>query len=465
MLPYLGFQILRLGEGQSLNQHRDYHYLPDYPNHTMKFGKYTGGSLQMWRDGQWHSYDTENQWLSFDALKVIHRVTPVTTGARYSITLYTPGNLDRLTAQDWDNLAKAGFPIYLYEPLPAKMRRLTTPSHVMSLTPESAQTQETLGNGRAEQSKTRRRSHDALISHLIGNDEHLWADIPVPSIGDPNDANLLKPKTLLECCQDAQEFMNEYDLNDGYDKGKLYLMRVFGHRTRMLSLFQSLQSAAERNDRHWYLWTLTNILRLVFHMTNEAGLETVLSAAYSLKHETDMKKSFPSKEEAFDKAKQMGLTPEQAARRVIATPRGQFALYDGQKGEVVKSDRWRPPDFRSLIKVAQTEQGNSEVSCVLEEVHGVTMAKPMIFSEETQPTHSTFANQVDVQTDHDQPGTPVPNELSRTIESHLWLANLEMSSGSTPTMSTTSQLPQQPHPGGPTIMTWNQLEHERDALV
>ena len=25
MLPYLGFQILRLGVGQSLNQHRDYH--------------------------------------------------------------------------------------------------------------------------------------------------------------------------------------------------------------------------------------------------------------------------------------------------------------------------------------------------------------------------------------------------------------------------------------------------------
>ena len=72
MLPYLGFQILRLGEGQSLNQHRDYHNHPDYPNHTLKFGKYMGGSLQMLRDGQWHSYDTENQWLSFDALKVVH---------------------------------------------------------------------------------------------------------------------------------------------------------------------------------------------------------------------------------------------------------------------------------------------------------------------------------------------------------------------------------------------------------
>ena len=46
------------------------------------------------------------------------------------------------------------------------------------------------------------------------------------------------------------------------------------------------------------------MLRLVFCMANEAGLETVLSAAYSLKHETDMKKTFLSREEAFDKAKE-----------------------------------------------------------------------------------------------------------------------------------------------------------------
>ena len=75
MLPYLGFQILKLGAGQNLNQHRDCHYHPDYPNHTMKFGKYKGGPLQMLRNGTWHSYDTENQWLSFDALKVVHQVT------------------------------------------------------------------------------------------------------------------------------------------------------------------------------------------------------------------------------------------------------------------------------------------------------------------------------------------------------------------------------------------------------
>ena len=87
MLPYLGFQILKLGAGQNLNQHRDYHNHPNYPNHTMKFGKYRRGSLQMFRNGKWYSYDTENQ--SFDALKVVHQVTPVTHGERCSITPYT----------------------------------------------------------------------------------------------------------------------------------------------------------------------------------------------------------------------------------------------------------------------------------------------------------------------------------------------------------------------------------------
>ena len=287
---HLGFQILGLGAGQNLNQHRDYHNHPDYPNHTMKFGKYTGGSLQMLRDGQWHSYDTECQWMSFDALKVVHRVTPVVKGARYSITLYTRGKLDRLTAQDWDNPARTGFSIYLYEPLPAKMRRLTTPSHVMSLTSEPQKTQDHTGNLQVAREQYRHRSCEALISHFLANDEHLCDDLPVPSVADPIDANLVKPKTMLDCCKDAQEFLDEYDLNDGFEKGTLSV-RVCGHRTRMLSQFQALLSHAERNDRHGYLWTLTNILRLVFNMANEAGLESVLSAAYSLKHATDMEKS------------------------------------------------------------------------------------------------------------------------------------------------------------------------------
>ena len=109
-LPYLGLQILKLDQGQDLNQHRDYHNHPDYPNHTLNFGKFTGGNLEILRDGAWTSCAKTMVWLSFDALKVVHRVTAVTEGTWYSVTLYTPSRLERLTAYDWDGLGRAEFP-------------------------------------------------------------------------------------------------------------------------------------------------------------------------------------------------------------------------------------------------------------------------------------------------------------------------------------------------------------------
>ena len=70
-----------------------------------------------------------------------------------------------------------------------------------------------------------------------------------------------------------------------------------------------------------------------------------------------------------------------------------------------------------------------------------------------------------MQSDEDEKeATQIPDELLRTIESHLWLANLEVSSGITPTMSANSEMPRQPHPDGPTAMTRNQLACDQSAL-
>ena len=57
----------------------------------------------------------------------------------------------------------------------------------------------------------------------------------------------------------------------------------------------------------------------------------------------------------------------------------------------MKPDDWRAPDFRSLIQAAQTEQGRSEVSCVLEysEPHGLR-ARPMILTDDARPSHFTL---------------------------------------------------------------------------
>ena len=64
-----------------------------------------------------------------------------------------------------------------------------------------------------------------------------------------------------------------------------------------------------------------------------------------------------------------------------------------------------------------------------------------------------------MQTDNDSnEAKDIFDELRRTIDSHLWLTNLEVSSGITPTMSMTSAMPRRPHPDGPTGLTISQLD-------
>ena len=104
----------------------------------------------------------------------------------------------------------------------------------------------------------------------------------------------------------------------------------------------------------------------------------------------------------FDGATRMGLTPERAARAITTMPHGRFALYDEKRGEIAKSDTWKPPDFRSLVQATSTEAGKSEFSCVIDDTTAVVMARPMILSDETRPTDYTFANRVAVHVQTDQ---------------------------------------------------------------
>ena len=112
-------------------------------------------------------------------------------------------------------------------------------------------------------------------------------------------------KTLLDCCRCAQEFATEHDLSDGMDVGELNVMRVLSHRTRFLEQITILTEASKNKDKECHLLRLVNMLRLVCWMAHEAGLESVFSTAFCLKHETDMKRSFVSRREAMDKAKSL----------------------------------------------------------------------------------------------------------------------------------------------------------------
>eukprot|EP00971_Amphidinium_carterae_P123151 2438506-Amphidinium_carterae.1 len=60
---------------------------------------------------EWQLVGMDVMWVSFYARSMMHRVSEVTKGYRYSVTFYTPGNLDMVPEGDWNCLRRAGFPI------------------------------------------------------------------------------------------------------------------------------------------------------------------------------------------------------------------------------------------------------------------------------------------------------------------------------------------------------------------
>ena len=121
----------------------------------------------------------------------------------------------------------------------------------------------------------------------------IWDNIPLPSVADPSEHRMLTPKTLLDCCRCAPEFVEEHDLADGLDIGELNVMRSIGHRTRANTQFSFLQKAAKSKDKEGYLLSLVNLLRLVCWMAKEAGMESVScrSSRQGKAHATDPRTS------------------------------------------------------------------------------------------------------------------------------------------------------------------------------
>ena len=130
-----------------------------------------------------------------------------------------------------------------------------------------------------------------------------------------------------------------------------------------------------------YLSKLVDALYLICNLTQEAGLETVLSAAFSLKHTASMKKSFPTQEEALNKAKELALNPV-AALKCVQAPY--------VKGKFIKPPDFMQPKADVLVQTAQTEKGRSEVSCVVDQDNqGFLKATPMIHTDDSRLMRNT----------------------------------------------------------------------------
>ena len=103
----------------------------------------------MLRNEEWESCAAPLIWVEFTADIIQHRVREVTSGVRYSVTLFAPNHLERLSPVDWMNLESFGFPVDHYPErdaalLPAvKGSTVAEPETVIST--QNAEAQETPG--------------------------------------------------------------------------------------------------------------------------------------------------------------------------------------------------------------------------------------------------------------------------------------------------------------------------------
>eukprot|EP00971_Amphidinium_carterae_P047379 933651-Amphidinium_carterae.2 len=102
---YLCISVNEMNAGDSLLAHVDGHN--EDPNWTLLLGEFTGGELQVQQqDGSWSTkIQRQGQWLRYSG-KQPHRVSPVLSGRRWSVTLYTPGSWHQVHLDDL-----LGFPV------------------------------------------------------------------------------------------------------------------------------------------------------------------------------------------------------------------------------------------------------------------------------------------------------------------------------------------------------------------
>ena len=184
-------------------------------------------------------------WLSFDAMKVVHRVTLVTEGIWHSVTLYTPGKLEHLTSEDWERLGKLGFPIYLCNAEFLQARRLVPQDPPRA----AAQSSEVAGKvSDQEDTSARVQVNPAISSEKPQEHTDPFQNTPLPSIADEEEPRILDLKTLLECCRCALSFNQAHGLPVGSGNAGAYYSRVREYSAMLQEELKELCETAEEGS-------------------------------------------------------------------------------------------------------------------------------------------------------------------------------------------------------------------------
>ena len=115
-----------------------------------------------------------------------------------------------LTPRDWDALGRFGFSIYVCDLASIKMRQLyyeqELPDSVMRPPTPGLSPSEDFQANAATSSATQPRGADP------------WQIIPLPSVADVDEQQVLDPKTLRGCCRCAKAFSYQHKFPVGHGR-------------------------------------------------------------------------------------------------------------------------------------------------------------------------------------------------------------------------------------------------------
>ena len=287
----MGIYLTKLETGQGLSQHRDFRNHEKYLNYTINFGLYAGVHLEMLRDGEWESCAAPLTWVEFTADIIQHRVREVTNGVRYSVTLFTPNHLERLSQEDWMNLESFGFPVDKYPEREVAMSPAVKGLAVEELgtmvptqDPESMATQGTIVAPVQECAEVFavEKQARARIDPL----ESLSGQVPQPCVEETK-----SPRMPLEACA---LLTRDFNAAMGLPKGELPRCmdknRGAAYGQMLREEVQEVEEAITGGVLHEVLAESIDILYLTFNLLQECGLERAIEPAFLMKHEDNMKK-------------------------------------------------------------------------------------------------------------------------------------------------------------------------------
>ena len=422
-LPYLGVYVTQLSEGQGLNKHRDYRNHEEYLNYTINFGKYEGGHLEMLRDGEWQSCAVPLIWTEFTADIVEHRVREVTSGDRFSVTLFTPGHLGRLGEGDWMNLESHGFPVHLYaERAEAGIRSSKIAAAAMEeelvtgvheIEEEAKDDVPSSPALEAQQAEKAEGSKDALTQ--------LADQIPQPYPAQSSTSEVsLRDLALL-----TRDFNRAMGLPEGASMRVVSAERGREYGRMLHEEVREVEQAVASGVPHDVLAELVDVIYLILNLGQECGLEPWRSDAFMTKHSDNMRKQHESVTHLSwtrtAHAKACKCSEESLNFTVSRTSSGKWLLYS--HGKLIKPYDYVPSDYSQLL--IQEPKGGPDLGSE----HPERTSQPLHTSgpDSSQYTFAHIGIQATMCDSHPKRATDQTGQhgwQSALMTSMMWLSNV-----------------------------------------